>query len=147
MAANLLDRIAGVAGQSDRAQEAAQHAFDGFINMHRNLIEALDVAAREIKDQKGETLAGHKFSYTGRDQSPTYDPASGLFVARIFEAQFDGSLKPNSTFDLGVSIDSNQQVTLRCLGGANPLKLDSHQTHVDQFVNWLRDMRFHYPMT
>jgi hypothetical protein len=143
MVGSLLDRVAGVAGQSDRAQQEAQHAFDGHINRNRNLIASLVGAAKEIQDQKGETLAGHPFRYDGPDRSPTHDPNGDLFVARVFEASFLGATAANSTFSLGVYIDKHQQVTLSYSGAATPL---THgETHEDQFVTWLRDMRMHYP--
>ncbi len=140
----LIGRVFNIGALNEQAMKKAQGNLNTYMNAHGAGLRALSDAARAISGRKGATLAGHRFSYV-ESLRPVHDPARGVFVGRLFEATFIGSLAAESTFGVSVDIDENEQVTPHYSGAARPPDPDKRLTIEDQFVRWLQDMRLHFP--
>ena len=138
---SLSRRIDAVARRSREAQLQAEFTFARAMEARRSTLAGLFDAAREIQRKNGVTLGGHPFCFLGPDDRPTHQPALGVFVARVFEASFEGC-PGNSTFGLSLEIDHYQQVTSCYLGAA---ALEDTRNIVGLFVAWLDEMWLCYP--
>jgi hypothetical protein len=141
MADTLSRRIDAVARRSNEARQQAEHTFARAMEVRRSLLGGLFDAAREIERRQGATLAGHPFCFIGPDVQPKHDPALGVFVARVFEASFEGC-PGNSIFGLSLEIDHYQQVTSCYFGAA---ALEDTRDIVGVFVAWLEEMWLCFP--
>jgi hypothetical protein len=141
MADDLSRRIDAVARRSREAQLQAEHTFAKAMEIRRPILGSLFEAATEIERRKGATLGGHPFCFIGPDPKPKHDPALGVFVARVFEASFEGCPGHN-TFGLLLEIDHYQQVTACYLGAAS---LVDTRDIVGQFVAWIDEFWLCFP--
>jgi hypothetical protein len=141
MTDNLSRRIDAVARRSNEARQQAEHTFTRALEARRSVLGGLFDAAKEIERKGGATLEGHPFCFLEPDAKPKHDAATGVFVARVFEASFEGC-PGNSIFGLSLEIDHYQQVTSCYLGAA---ALVDTRDIIGAFVAWLDEMWLCYP--
>lgn len=141
MTSDLPRRIDAVAKRSNEAQLQAEHTFARAVEARRPVLGGLFDAAREIARRNGATLGGHPFCFAGPDAKPKHDATLGVFVARVFEASFEGC-PGHSIFGLTLEIDHYQQVTSCYYGAA---ALEDTRDIVSVFVAWLDGMWLCYP--
>jgi hypothetical protein len=138
---DLSRRIDAVAKRSNEAQLQAEHTFAKAMEARRSVLQSLFDVGKEIERRNGATLGGHPFCFIGPDTKPKHDPALGVFVARVFEASFEGC-PGHSTFGLDLEIDHYQQVTACYIGAAS---LVDTRDIVGQFVAWLDEFWLCFP--
>jgi hypothetical protein len=141
MTDNVSRRIDAVARRSNEARQRAEFTFARAMEARRAVLVPLFEAAKDIQRKHGATLEGHPFCFIGPDAAPKHDAAIGVFVARVFEASFDGC-PGNSTFGLNLEIDHYQQVTSCYLGAA---ALEDTRDIIRAFVAWLEEMWLCFP--
>jgi hypothetical protein len=141
MSDDLSRRIDAIAQRSYEAQRQAEYTFAKAMEARNSVLGGLFRVATEIERKNGATLAGHKFRFVGPDTKPKLDPAIDVFVARVFEASFEGC-PGNSSFGLHFEIDHYQHVTACYLGAA---ALVDTRDIVGQFVAWLEEFWFCFP--
>jgi hypothetical protein len=142
MGDELSRRINAVAKRSNEAQQQAEHTYAKALEARRVVLAELFDAANEIERRQGATLGGHAFRFAGPDAKPIYDADIAVFVARVFEASFEGC-PGNSTFGLNLEIDHYLQITLCYLGAA---ALVDTRDLVGQFVAWLDEFWLCFPI-
>jgi hypothetical protein len=127
MGDDLSRRIDAVAQRSYETQRQAEYTFAKAMEARSSVLGGLFQVATEIERKNGATLGGHKFRFVGPDTKPKLDPAIDVFVARVFDASFEGC-PGNSSFGLHFEIDHYQHVTACYLGAAALVDTRDHGT-------------------